>query len=151
MGYSFFHNFKKGWEADLGARFTKTENQEFTAGVIGIGKYIGSYWINLRSYIQKDSDNVYTAFTLTGRYYFNTRFDYGTIIAGYGTSPDERTTLGQFGQRVALDSYRIGGGYYRMFSNRYLTGIQAMYNKQEYAPGLKQNEIELSILLQYKF
>lgn len=151
LGYSFFQNFKKGWEADLGFRFTKAEDREFKTGVIGIGKYIGSYWINFRTFIQNEKSDFYPAFTLTTRYYFDTRFDYLTVIAGYGTSPDERTTLGQFDQRVALDSYRIGGGYYRLFGAHYLTGIQATFNNQEYTPGLKQNELELSLMFQYKF
>jgi len=151
LGYSYFQNFKKGWEADLGFRFTKAEDREFKTGVIGIGKYIGSYWINFRTFIQNEKSDFYPAFTLTTRYYLDTRFDYLTLIAGYGTSPDERTTLGQFDQRVALDSYRISGGYYKLFNERYLTGIQATFNNQEYTPGLKQNELELSLMFQYKF
>lgn len=151
LGYSYFQNFRKGWEADLGFRFTKAEEREFKTGVIGIGKYIGSYWINFRTFIQNEKSDFYPAFTLTTRYYFDTRFDYLTLIAGYGTSPDERTTLGQFDQRVALDSYRISGGYYRLFGNHYLAGIQTTFNKQEYTPGLKQNELELSLMFQYKF
>lgn len=151
LGYSYFQNFKKGWEADLGFRFTKAEDREFKTGVIGIGKYINSYWFNLRAYLQNEKEDFYPAFTLTTRYYFNTRFDYVTVIAGYGTSPDERTTLGQFDQRVALDSYRAGAGYYRLFGEHYLTGIQATFNNQEYTPGLKQNELELSLMFQYKF
>lgn len=151
LGYSYFQNFKKGWEADLGFRFTKAGDREFKTGVIGIGKYIGSYWFNFRTYFQNEKEDFYPAFTLTTRYYLDTRFDYLTVIAGYGTSPDERTTLGQFDQRVALDSYRIGGGYYRLFNNHYLVGIQGTYNYQEYAPNSKQNELELSLMLQYKF
>lgn len=151
FGYSYFRNFEKGWEADLGVRYTKAGNREFRTGVIGIGKYIGSYWINFRTFIQNEKSDFYPAFTLTTRYYFDTRFDYATVIAGYGTSPDERTTLGQFEERVALDSYRIGAGYYRLFNDHYLTGIQATYNNQEYTPGLTQNELELSLMFQYKF
>lgn len=151
LGYSYFQNFAKGWEADLGIRYIKTTDSQFSTAVLGVGKYIDSYWFNLRTYIQKSQSNFYPAFTLTSRYYFNTRFDYITLIAGYGTSPDERTTLGQIDQRIALDSYRISGGYYRLFSNHFMTGIQMGYNNQEYAPGLMQNELELSLMLQYKF
>jgi hypothetical protein len=34
------------------------------------------------------------------------------MIAGYGTSPDDRVTIGQLEQRVSLTSYRIGAGYF---------------------------------------
>ena len=150
LGYSFFYNFNKGWEGDLGIRYTKFGDQQFNAAVLGFGKYIDSFWFNLRSYILFDSKNTYPAFTLTSRYYFDTRFDYATLIMGYGTSPDERTTLGQFDTRIALNSYRIGAGYYRYISKQFITGLQTTYNKQEYAPNKTQSEIEISISLQYK-
>lgn len=151
LGYSFFHNFEKGWEADLGVRYIDSEDTNFATAVLGIGKYLGSYWINLRSYLQMDNSTVYPAFTLTTRYYLDTRFDYITLIAGYGTSPDERTTLGQIDQRLSLDSFRIGGGYYRLFGKHYITGIQLSVNNQEYAPDLKQIETELALMFQYQF
>lgn len=151
FGYSYFHSFNKGWEADLGFRYIKVQNGDFKTAVVGIGKYIGSYWINLRTFVQSIESQVYPAFTLTSRYYFQTRFDYVSATIGYGTSPDERTTLGQFEQRVGLHSYRLGFGYFKMFNSHYITGLQTFYNNQEYAPNQKQNELEISILLQYKF
>jgi YaiO family outer membrane protein len=151
LGYSFFHNFKKGWEGDLGARYINTDDSNIATAVVGVGKYLGSYWLNLRSFVQFDDSNVYPAFTFTTRYYFNTRFDYLTLIAGYGTSPDERTTIGQIGQRLALDSYRMGAGYYRIFGKHYLTGLELNYNNQEYTPGKKQNETEIALSFQYQF
>ena len=151
LGYSFFQNFNKGWEGDLGVRYIDTEDTNFATAVVGVGKYLGSYWLNLRSYFQFDNSTVYPAFTLTSRYYFNTRFDYLTIIAGYGTSPDERTTLGQIEERLSLDSFRIGGGYYRLFGEHYVTGLQLSANNQEYTPGLKQIETEIALMFQYQF
>ncbi|TDE06971.1 YaiO family outer membrane beta-barrel protein [Flavobacterium sandaracinum] len=152
LGYSFYQNFKKGWEGDLGLRYLKTQDgTEFNTIVVGIGKYIGSSWINLRTFIQADKENFYPAITLTMRYYFETRFDYISLTSGYGSSPEDRTTLGQFKERVSLDSYRLGAGYFRMFNNHYLMGLQVNYNDQEYVPNLTQNELELSLMFQYKF
>lgn len=151
VGYSFYQNFKKGWEADLGFRYIESENTETRTIVLGVGKYIGAYWINFRSYLQNNDKDYHPSFSLTTRYYFDTKYDYISLLAGYGTSPDERTTIGQFDQRVSLNSYRIGAGYYKLFNNHYLTGIQTTFNNQEYAPNLKQNELEISLMFQYKF
>jgi YaiO family outer membrane protein len=151
LGYSFFHNFEKGWEGDLGIRYIDTEDSGITTAVAGVGKYLGSYWINFRSFFQFDNSDMYPAFTLTTRYYFNTRFDYLTLIAGYGTSPDERTTIGQIQQRLSLDSYRLGAGYYKIFGDHYITGLQLNYNNQEYTPGKTQNETEIALMFQYQF
>ncbi len=150
LGYSYFQNFSNGWEADLGIRYVKTLDADFTTAVVGIGKYIGSYWINLKSYIQSNNNSIYPAFTLTSRYYFDTQFDYLSLIAGYGSSPDERSTLGQYENRVSLNSYRIGGGYFKLINKNFLTGIQLTVNNQEYAPDLIQNEIEIALMFQYK-
>lgn len=155
LGYSYYRNFTNGWEGELGLRYTLVTppegNREFKSGIIGIGKYIGPAWINLRTFIQNEEDSFYPAFTLTTRYFFGGRFDYVTFIGGYGTSPDERTTLGQFDNRVALDSYRFGAGFYKSFSQKFLFGIQFMYNNQEYFPGLIQSEYEGFLSLQYRF
>lgn len=151
LGYSFYQNFKKGWEGDLGLRYIKTQDgAEFSTVVVGLGKYIASYWINLRTFVQKDEQEYNPALTLTVRYYFDTRFDYLTFIAGYGSSPEEPTTLGQFRERISLDSYRSGAGYYRMFNKHYIMGIQLIYNHQEYVRNLTQNELEISLSFQYK-
>ncbi|KQB44458.1 TPR-domain containing protein [Flavobacterium daejeonense] len=150
LGYSYFQNFSNGWEADLGIRYVKTLDADFTTAVVGIGKYIGSYWINLKSYIQSNNNSIYPAFTLTSRYYFDTQFDYLSLIAGYGSSPDEISTLGQYENRVSLNSYRIGGGYFKLINKNFLTGIQLTVNNQEYAPDLIQNEIEIALMFQYK-
>ncbi|MBD0724402.1 hypothetical protein B6A10_04335 [Flavobacterium sp. L1I52] len=150
LGYSYFQNFSNGWEADLGIRYVKTLDADFTTAVVGIGKYIGSYWINLKSYIQSNNNSIYPAFTLTSRYYFDTQFDYLSLIAGYGSSPDERSTLGQYENRVSLNSYRIGGGYFKLINKNFLTGIQLTVNNQEYTPHLIQNEIEIALMFQYK-
>lgn len=151
LGYSFFKNFKKGWEGDLGIRYLAAQDDKFTTIVLGVGKYVGSYWINCRTFMQTQNNKFYPAATLNVRYYFDTRFDYVSFTTGYGSSPEDRTALGQFTQRVALDSYRIGTGYFKLFNNHYVTGIQANYNRQEYILNATQNEFEVAILLQYKF
>ncbi|MEW5675919.1 YaiO family outer membrane beta-barrel protein [Flavobacterium enshiense] len=151
FAYSYFHTLGKEWEGDLGFRYTKTPDEDLYAGVLGIGKYVGSYWFNLKSYWQWEDKKMYPAFTATARYYFDTKYDYATLIAGYGTSPDERVTLGQFQQRVALNSYRIGVGYYRLLGEHYCIGLQGMYNRQEYMPEAFQDEFDLFITMQYKF
>jgi hypothetical protein len=55
------------------------------------------------------------------------------MIAGYGTSPDDRVNW-SIRAKVSLTSYRIGAGYFKSFNNHYLTGIQTTFNNQEYVP-----------------
>lgn len=154
FGYSFIQNLKNGWEWELGARYNSVIPPEgrrnFRSLIIGGAKYVGSWWLSLRSFVQNENDQIFPAFTFSSRYFMDSRFDYFSMIAGYGTSPDERTTLGQFENRIALDSWRIGTGYNRLIKKRLITGMQLLYNYQEYAPGKTQHELELFLSLQFK-
>ena len=151
LAYSLYYNFNRGWEGDLGMRYTKTIDRGFYSAAAGVGKYVGSYWINLKSYLLLDEDKSYPALTLTTRYYLDTRYDYVSAFLGYGTSPDERITIGQFQQRIALNSYRIGVGYNRLLWNNYIVAVQAAYNRQEYQIDNYQNEFNTFISVHYKF
>lgn len=151
LGASYYINFLKKWEANLGMRYTKTAADDIPALVLGLGTYYKSFWFNLSSFIQSDDDKINPAFTFTSRYYFDTRYDYLFGILGYGTSPDDDNTSGLYSERINLSSYRIGAGISKTFFNNYIAGLQFMYNNQEYAPDKKQNEYEITLSLQYKF
>lgn len=148
LGYSYFHNFKKGWEADLGVRYiAMQDNSNLKTINVGLGKYFGSYWVNLRSYIQKDNPS----FIVTSRYYYKTKFDYVTLIAGYGTSPDDRTRAAEYNTRISLLSYRLSAGYFRLINNHYVVGFLITDNEQEYTKNKFQAELDFAFLMQYKF
>lgn len=148
LGYSYFHNFDKGWEADLGFRYILMEDKTDVKTLnIGLGKYFGSYWVNLRSYIQNEGPS----FTLTSRYYYKTKFDYVTLIAGYGTSPDDRTRSADYEHRMALSSYRLSAGFFKLLNRHYIAGFMITDNEQEYIRGKFQTELDFAFLLQYKF
>lgn len=150
LGYSFYQNLGKSWEADLGMRYTKTTQRSIVTGATGIGKYIGSYWINCRAYFPFIEHQVYPSFTATTRYYWNTKHDYISATIGYGTSPDERENLAFFEQRFRFSSYRIGLGYHQLFGEHFIAGIQTNFNRQEYKVNNFQNEYHVGVVFQYK-
>lgn len=150
LGGSFYLNWGKSWEADLGVRFIKTQNLDVLTLATGVSKTIGSYWLSVKAYLNNNKKKYNPVFTLNNRYYFNSKYDYATLNIGFGTSPDERTTIAQLQNRLKLYSYRIGAGYYKLLLKKFVTGIQLNYNYQEYIPNEFQNEYELSLLLHYK-
>lgn len=149
--YSYFHNFSKGWETETGVRFTHTTDQNLGTAVLGLSKYVGSYWLNLRTYTQFQDKKIYPAFLGTARYYWNTKYDYATAFLGYGTSPDERSTQSVLTQQASLSSYRFGLGYSKLFKNHYIASILGAYTYQEFKPSNFQNEYQLYLSLQYKW
>jgi YaiO family outer membrane protein len=151
LAYSYYRNLGNGWEGDLGMRYSKNTNNDLYTGAIGVGKYIGSYWFNLKSYLLFSEGKTYPSLTANTRYYFNTKYDYTSVSLGYGASPDERIIQVQFQERFALNSYRAGIGFHKLLWNDYCGGIQTTFNRQEYKPDNYQNELNVSISLQYKF
>lgn len=151
LNYSSFLSIIPKWELEVGMRYNKNTSSENYSAALGIGTYLGPGWLNLKSYLNLDSSKKYPSFTATYRYYLNSRYDYYAASLGYGTSPDERETLSQYEQRIALNSYRMGLGYSRVLFKKYIIGIQGTFNRQEYFPKKFQNELSTSIQLQYLF
>lgn len=150
LGSSYYYNWKQNWETDLGIRFIKAQNLDIFTLVTGVSKSIRSYWLLLKVYLNSNNKKFNPVFTLNNRYYFDSKYDYATLNFGFGTSPDERTTIAQLQNRLNFNSYRVGVGYYKTIQKTIITGIQLNYNYQEYLPNAFQNEIELSLLLHYK-
>jgi len=151
LNYSLFSNLGNRWENEIGIRYNKTINNESYAAALGFGKYIGAGWINLKSYMQLGQKKPYPSLSATYRYYTLSRFDYYSANLGFGTSPDERETLSQLDQRISLNSYRIGLGYSRILKKKFILGLQAGFNRQEYNINSYQNELNTSVQLQYVF
>ena len=150
VGGSFFLNFNKGWESDFGFRYIETFNIDVLTLVTGVSKYAGTYWFSLKGYLNNNKKKYNPVFLLNCRYYFDSKYDYINSSIGFGTSPDERTTIAQLQNRFNLNSYRMGLGYYHIFDKKIITGFQINYNYQEYFPNLYQSEYEFALLLHYK-
>lgn len=150
LGYSLHHSFFNSWEADLGMWYTGVSDNNISTVVAGLTKYIGSYWINLRSYVSIQDKTTYPSINSSVRYYFASKYDYVSAGIGYGTTPDERNNLGLFQDRFRFNSYRCQVGYNKLFGQHYVTGIQAGINRQEYQPKNYQTEYNFSVFVHYK-
>lgn len=149
--FSNYYTLGKGFESEVGYRYNKRANSNSSSGILALGKYFKSNWINLRTSFQLDEPKLYPSFSIQFRHYYETRFDYFSFNVGYGTSPDERETLTQFQERIPLTSYRFGAGYNKLFAKKYVVGINSSFNRQEYFPERFQNEYNFSINLNYLF
>ncbi|WP_273568609.1 YaiO family outer membrane beta-barrel protein [Maribacter halichondriae] len=151
LSASYFYYFDSGWEADLGGRYIKTSvDTDIYVSALGIGKYFGSSWLYLQSFLFFDNGQTYPAINGIFRYYFNTKYDYLALLSGYGSSPDESANIIQFDERASLDSYRFGMAYNKLFSDHFILGLQLIFNRQEYVVGKKQNQFDVFMSLQYK-
>ncbi len=151
LSYSYLHNFESGWELDAGGRYIKPNNQKnIYAAAAGLGKYFGSSWLNLTSFLFFDEGENFLAVSGTYRYYFNTKYDYFAILTGYGNSPDESLNITSFSNQVSLDSYRAGVAFNKILGNKIILGLQIIGNRQEYVSGAYQNQFDFFAAVQYK-
>jgi YaiO family outer membrane protein len=148
--YSYLRNFSNGWEGEVGLRYQYKTSGLFSYGG-SIGKYLGNYWINFRTYLTPASGMVSQSYALTARYYFNSADDYLTAIAGTGISPDDRTRNFEFSERLKTNSLRFSLGYQRLVWARNVIGILGTYNREEYVAGKKENEYDIAINFQHRF
>ena len=145
---SYFHYFDSGWETELGGRYIKTSTErDIYTTALGVGKYIGSSWLNVNSFLFFDNGENYRAINGTFRYYFNTKYDYIALLTGFGNSPDESANIIRFS---TLDAYRVGTAYNKLFGDHFIVGVQFIFNRQEYVVDKWQNQFDVFMSLQYK-
>jgi YaiO family outer membrane protein len=149
--FSNYYTLGKGFESEIGFRYNQSTNNNSSTGIVALGKYFKNNWMNIRMSFQLDEPKLYPSFSTQFRHYYHTKFDYFSLNLGYGTSPDERETLTQFQERIALTSYRFGAGYNQLFAKKYAVGCNTSFNRQEYFPERFQNEYNISIILFYLF
>jgi YaiO family outer membrane protein len=149
--YSYYLTLGKGFETEIGYRYNHQQNMKLSSGILAVGKYFKNNWINFRTSFLISEPKLYPSFSSSFRHYYDTKYDYFSFTAGYGTSPDERETLTQFQDRIALTSYRFGAGYSKLFAKKYVIGVNTGFNNQEYFPERFQNEYNISIDLTYLF
>lgn len=151
LGYSLFTNFKHGIEAELGGRYLQNDSSSVVSGVVSIAKPFSDFWVNLRGYFISDTPDFYTSFNLTTRYYMNRRQDYLTLIAGLGTSPDDRSRLVQFPQLKGLLTRSVATGYQKTIRYRTIIGLFGTWINQKVSDTNFQNQYDVYITLQRKF
>lgn len=148
-GVSLNANLPHSFEAELGYRQLYFTNSiwMYTAAV---GKYYKNFWFNLRTYITPDSKNISHSYTGTVRYYTKGPQDYFAFQIGTGISPEENRNNLLENETFKLKTFKIGAEYnFSLHSNLFSVGT--MYYNQEYRPGEKGNQFDLTLGYTRKF
>ncbi|WP_312510349.1 YaiO family outer membrane beta-barrel protein [Chryseobacterium culicis] len=148
-GVSLNANLPHSFEAELGYRQLYFTNSiwMYTAAV---GKYYKNFWFNLRTYITPDSKNISHSYTGTVRYYTKGPQDYFAFQIGTGISPEENRNNLLENETFKLKTFNIGAEYnFSLHSNLFSVGT--MYYNQEYRPGEKGNQFDLTLGYTRKF
>jgi len=98
LGAEWYHNFPKSFEGSVGMRTLFFSSSNVSIYTATLGKYVGNYWISLRSFVTPGSDGTSVSGFLQMRRYFSDPENYIGLRLGYGVSPDDNQNL------VNLDS-----------------------------------------------
>ncbi|MCE4064717.1 YaiO family outer membrane beta-barrel protein [Chryseobacterium gleum] len=148
-GVSLNANLPHSFEAELGYRqlyFSKSIWM-YTAAV---GKYYKNFWFNLRTYITPDSKNISHSYTATVRYYTKSAQDYFAFQIGTGISPEENRNNLLESETFKLKTFKIGAEYNFSYRTN-LFSVGTMYYNQEFRPGEKGNQFDITLGYTRKF
>ncbi len=88
-GAEWYHNFPHAFEGSIGFRLLDFGSSGVDIYTATFGKYVGNYWISLRSYVTPDSTGTSVSGALSARRYFSDSEDYIGLKLSYGVSPDD--------------------------------------------------------------
>jgi YaiO family outer membrane protein len=96
-----------GFAVSAGARYFYWDDH-FTFLTLSGEKYVGDYWLSLRSYLFSKEHGLSSSWYFSARRYLAHRFNYLTATIGYGTAPDEPLLVASDLDRLSAVSFRAG-------------------------------------------
>jgi YaiO family outer membrane protein len=131
-GAEWYHSFPKAFEGSLGMRalhFTNSDTYMITGTV---GKYVGNYWISLRSFVSPSSTGTSVSGSIQARRYFSDPEDYIGLKLGYGISPDDRSRGDGSSTYLTMKSQSVRVEYNHIFNRIWTTNIGASVSNEEF-------------------
>lgn len=143
IGTSVYVNLPRRYEAEGGFRLLKFQNNIwiFTGS---IGKYVGNYFLNLRTYLLPDDHSISPSFRLATNYYYGKSNDYISCFVGKGFFHINNLYLFD---SVNVDSSSVGLLLSKNINNRHILKTDFSMIKQAQQTGIQTTfEVAYSIL-----
>jgi len=155
-GLSLSHNFKKGWEAEIGGRYLQHDSGTIYSGLASIGRDYKDYYWNLRGYLMdfvrpNGTSSIYYSAILSSRYYILNRSAYFSNIIGYGTAPDDLSRNYQLTQIIQYNTISFGGGFSKSIHYKTTVGIFGTWYNQKLGVGYYTNQYDIYATLLRRF
>ena len=144
-GASLYANLPAAFEGEVGFRMLSFDEETwiYTASV---GKYISNFWLNARTYLTPDNQNVSQSYSLNVRYYIAGADDYLSLGIGTGISPDDDSNNILYADdNYKLKSNNISLGYRVSVKTTNVFFINASLEDQEYARETRGNQFSVGI------
>jgi len=148
---SFFYNFAKIFEGELGGRLISLDDQSYFSGVFGLTAYRGKFYLNARTFVgPKRLDQVIQNYQFNVRYYFGNADNYLFSRLGSGISPDERTIYTQV-KYPDLEAYYFTLGINKTLGLNHIFQVSAGYLTEDITDTIKGNQLMANLGYRYRF
>jgi len=108
LGGEVFQSLPGAFEASAGFRSMFFENSDVTVYTASVGKYYGSYWLNLRTFVTPKDVSFSRTIILTSRRYFGDADNFLSITVSLGESPDYIITFSEVNY-LSARKFTFGG------------------------------------------
>jgi len=135
FGSEWYHNFPKAYEGSIGMRMLFFSSSNVDIYTASIGKYVGNYWISMRSYVTPRSDGTSVSGSLRMRRYFSDPENYYGLKLSYGVSPDDNRNLIDSGERLTLKARALRAEFNHIFNHIWIFNIGTIWGAEELDPG----------------
>jgi hypothetical protein len=165
LGYSLFHSFDRGYDAELGIRYVPLDTNKVYVGVMGLSKewrdfyFTGHIYLTDLSYFGTVA-GPYRSYLLTTKYYVKEDHTSSFIVlVGYGLAPDDISRILSFNyQEILYNTVTTGVGYAIQLHYRTTLAINYTWYNIEYhvstGPGdsdAYKNQYDLNLVLSHRF
>jgi len=117
LGLEWYHNFPKAFEGSIGLRLMSFSNSMVDIYTATLGKYVGNYWLSLRSFVTPGENGTSVSGFLSSRRYFSDPENYLGMRLGYGISPDDSRRIIESDRELSLKAWSVRVEFNRMFNN----------------------------------
>ncbi len=150
LGAEWYQVVGKGNEFSLGTRFLSFYPADVFIYTASYGKYIGSWWVNLRTYLNPVDNMLGTSALFTVRRYC-AKHNYIGLQLKSGVNPDQRANVIDPSNNYFLQATGVKLEYNTLFLQRWIAGLNFMLEKQEYFSNKNRNVFSAEFRLSYLF
>lgn len=149
IGFSLYQSLGKKFELETGIRHLAFD-QQTDVWVLGLGKYLGNAFINLRSYWNRQNGRWNESFVLSSRFYLSDdKFDFFSLNLGTGVAFDDPTQINNVVYQ--LNSFRAGVDYSRNITKKSIVKAGFQWINEEYQNDTYGNQLGVNIGFYQKF
>lgn len=135
FGFEWYHNFPHAWEGSLGMRYLDFSSSGVDIYTATLGKYVGNYWVSLRSYVTPGSDGTSVSGALSVRRYFSDSEDYIGLRLSYGVSPDDNRKPVGSEKNLTLKTRAVRAEYNHIFKKIWIVSAGMNLGNEQLEPG----------------